>query len=238
MFDDLVNSLTDRLTTTTDTDMSYMNQHNDSIDWEYTPFHRTAKLKSKSSTSIEKVVERGATRLYDELTHSRDDELQDVSLSWFDVDEQGVGYSPNGLYFFEIGPTVATAPGVTWDSAFTLDTETAPEFKSDAWKEVASRFNFSDRDEREGIPSKVLSMYSALEKLTKRNEHTRAVHPKELRTYGPHVKDRAFEIAIDSLATFDGVHGPTDGPAWIYTEPESVATDSTGEAVEPGESTA
>jgi hypothetical protein len=236
MIDDLVTSLTDRLTTTTTTDMSYMKSNDDSIDWEYTPFNRTAKLKSKSSKSIEKWTERGATRLYEELTHSNANELQDVSLRWFD-DVQDVGYSAQGLYFYEIGPTVATAPGVTWHSAFTLDTETAPEFKSDAWKEAAARFNFSDRDEQHGIPSKVMSMYSALEDYTKRNEHTRAVHPKELRSHGPRVSDRAFEIAVDSLATFDGVHGPADGPAWTYTEPESVATDSTGGAMEPGEST-
>jgi len=210
--------------------MDIMKRNDDSIDWQNKPYCRTDSLKAKASDSIEKYTERGATRLYDELVSTRNGELSDVRTSWFD-DVQGVGYDATGLYFYVVGPVVATAPGVTWNSAFTM-TEEAPEFKSEAWKDIASNFNFSERDEQKGIPSKVMCMYSALEDYTQRNDCHRAVHPKELRSHGPRVTDRAFEIATESLATFDGVCGPTEGPAWTYTDPEAVATDSTAEATE------
>lgn len=233
MIQHVIESLSDRLSDTTDKNMSYMKRNDDSIDWDNKPYCRTDSLKAKSSEKIEKWTEHGADRLYTELVNTPGGELADVRTSWFD-DVQGVGYDATGLYFYEVGPVVATAPGVTWNSAFSM-TEEAPEFKSEAWKEVASNFNFSDRDEQKGIPSKVMSMYSGLEDYTQRNDCHRAVHPKELRSHGPRVTDRAFEIATESLATFDGVCGPTEGPAWTYTDPEAVATDSTAETTESEE---
>jgi len=191
----------------------------DSIEWSNTPFEPTAELKGKTSTQIEHYTKRGATRLYEELTASRDGQLKEVATSWFDVGSV-IGYSPTGLYFREVGPVVATAPGVTWNAGFTMDLEEAPTFKSEAWKDMAGEFQLSKREAEEGAESMILCGYNALEKMTKRNDGFRAVHPTELRAHGPgELDDRYFELATQCLAEFDGVHGPTDGPAWSYVDP-------------------
>ena len=225
MLTDLIESLFDR-TDDTDTDMSLMTRDDDDdgTDWTNTPFEPTDKLTSKGGT-IEHYTHRGASRLYEELTATRDGQLKDVRTSWIDVGA-GVGYSPEGLYFFEVGPTVATAPGVTWNAAFTMDLDDAPAFKSDEWNDMASEFQLSEREAEEGVESMIMCAYRALEELTERNDGFRAVHPRELRQYGPRVADRYFELAMTCLAECDGVNGPTEGPAWSYTDPERVDTEA------------
>ncbi len=237
MLQDIIESLTDRLQDDDDdtTEMSLMTRDDDSgTDWENTPFEPTAKLCSKSSDKLDEYVERGASRLYRELTASRDGQLQDVSKSWFDVC-RGIGYNPTELYFYEIGAVVATADGVSWNAAFTMDLEEAPSFKSEAWNDMASEFQLSDFEAEKGTDSVISCAYNALEKMTKDNDGQRAVHPKELRAHTPAVGDRYFELAMQCLAECDGVSGPTDGPAWSYVDPE-VAT--TTEEAESGETPA
>lgn len=225
MIAELIESLSDRTNDDNDTDMSLMTRDDDnSIDWENKLFEPTAKLKSKGGP-IEEYAERGASRLYEELTATRDGQLADVRTSWIDVGA-GVGYDPEGLYFFEVGPTVATAPGVTWNAAFTMDLDDAPAFKSDAWKDMAREFQLSEHEAEHGTESMIMCAYSALEELTERNDGDRAVHPRELRQHGPAVTDRYFDLAMTCLAEFDGVDGPTEGPAWSYADPERVDTEA------------
>ena len=227
----LLERLTDQFTDANQS-MSIFTRDTDTDDgtnWESTPFTLTAELQGKCAKSIEKYAERGASRLYRELTTGRDTTLQDVSTSWFDVGE--TGYSPKGLYFQEIGPVVATADGVTWNRAFTMDLDEAPAFKSDRWKEIASEYQLSNRDVKNGVVTVISCAYNELEKATKRNDGFRAMHTTELRPFGPAVTDRSFEKAMDCLAQWDGVSGPTDGPAWEYVDP-TVETDTKKSATE------
>lgn len=200
--------------------MSYMIRGNDVAEtnpFDETPFTKTDSLAVRGSDIISDAALKGAKRLYSEL--QRTGELDSISLSWFDsaIDLDRTGYKPETFYFLEVGPIVATVPDATWNSAFTMDLETAPKHKSTEWKDIASQFSLSPRAEKQGIPDKVSCMYSALEKATKRNDVSRAMHPRELRNHGPHVSNRAAERAYECLAQFDGVTGPDESaPAWEY----------------------
>ena len=232
MIPELIDSITDRLQADDDTtEMSLMTRDDDGIDWESTPFTPTSELRAKTSESIEQVTKRGASRLYEELTTARDGQLDEVRTNWFDTGDLA-GYTPTNLYFYEIGATVATADGVSWNAAFTMDLEEAPSFKSEAWKDMASEFQLTEFEADKGTESMIMCAYNALEKMTKRNGGFRAVHPKELRTKGPRIKDRYFELAMTCLAECDGVNGPTDGPAWSYVDPERTDTEATEPATE------
>lgn len=208
-------------------DMTLMTRDDDDdrTDWENTPFTPTANAQENASGPIGTYTKRGAERLHDELTATRDGQLEDVSTSWFDV--ESFGYTPSGLYFHEVGPIVATAPGVTWNAAFTMDLDEAPEFKSEAWKDMMGEFQLSKREAEEGTETLIACAYRALEDLTERNDGFRAIHPRVLRSRGPGVKDRYFELAMTCLSECDGVHGPTEGPAWSYIDPEAVDTEAT-----------
>ncbi len=212
----------------------YMKRGNSSTDpdpWEDTPFTRTAELRGKGSDALDEYVRKGATRVYNEL--QRGGELSEVRTGWFEADRTCYSSSTTqAFYLFEVGPVVATADDVRWNSAFRIDLEDAPAHKSDAWKDHASKFDLSERDAELGIPSKVSCAYSELETLTERNDGARAIHPRELRKRGPRVADRAFEDTIALLATFPGVDAPTDdAPAWELVD-ESAAKPATAKETE------
>lgn len=224
MLDELRDRL-DRLSTTAANQppMSYMirgNSSDEPDEWDETPFTPTVKLRAKNSDSLHENVQRGATRVYEEV--NRRGELAEVRTSWFETERTGYRESSKRVfYLLEVGPTVATAPDVTWNGAFQMDLESAPSHKSDEWKAIASEFQLSERDADRGIPSMVSCAYSELETLTRRNDGSRAAHPQELRNAGPRVADRAFEYAMDLLAAFPGVEAPADdAPAWeLVDEP-------------------
>lgn len=232
-----LSDLIDRFRTTTTQPMSdYMKRGNDSTDpnpWETTPFTRTAKLRGKGSDPLEEYVRKGATRIYDEL--QRRGELTEVRTGWFEPERTCYrASSASAFYLLEVGPIAATADGVQWSSAFRMDPETAPDHKSAEWKDHASSFELSERDAEKGIPSKISCAYSELETLTERNDVNRAVHPRELRSRGPRMSDRAFEYAMELVASFPGVEGPTDDAlAWELID-ESAAKSTTSDETEEG----
>ena len=204
-------------------------------DWGDTPFTRPISLQNKSSDTIDAAALEGAQRVYREL--DRSGTLDSVSTSWFDVEMSQVGHAPAEFYHYIVGPTVATAPDVTWHSAFTIDLETAPGHKSDDWWETAESFNLSPRAPERGTPSKISAAYAELERRTERNAPTPiAVHPRSFRSVGPYVSDRAFERAMECLSAFEGVHAPDDSkPAWelseaTETDAQSAATEEKSDA--------
>jgi len=216
--------------------MSYMirgNSNDDPDPWDETPFTPTVKLRSKGSDKLHEFVRRGATRVYEEL--QRRGEVDEVRTSWFEVDDTPYrGSTKATFYRLEVGPVVATAEGVTWNSAFEMDLTSAPAHKSEEWKTAASDFQLSDRDEKRGIPSVISCAYSALEEHTKRNDGVRSMHPYELRNHAPNVKDRHFERAMDLLATFSGVDGPKDNATTWELADESPAQSDPSEGAEGG----
>lgn len=229
MLTDLIESFLNRIDDDAESNtMGLMTRDDDDdcINWENTPFTPPPGLRGKAGGPIEHYAERGASRLYEELTATRDGQLTEVRTGWFDVGSM-TGYTPRGLYFYEVAPLAATAPGVTWNAAFTMDLDDAPAFRSDAWEDMASEFQLTETEAEKGVESMVMCAYNALEDLTRRNDGDRAVHPKELRSHGPHIKDRYFELAMTCLAECDGVNGPNDdAPAWSYTDPKGVDVES------------
>jgi len=235
---DLLHRLSDRLENTTPM-RDYMIRGNDVESeeptvWEGTPFTPTVKLESKGNDTLNEYVRKGATRVYEEL--QRHGELDEVRTGWFEIKPTAYrGSTKPTFYRLEVGPVVAAADDVEWTSAFQMDLETAPAFKSEEWKAVASEFQLSERAEKDCIPSVITCAYSALEKHTKRNDGVRSMHPYELRNHTPAVKDRHFDRAMDLLATFPGVDGPADGaPVWELID-GSTARSGTSEGAE-GES--
>jgi hypothetical protein len=128
-----------------------------------------------------------------------------------------------GFYIHRVGPVAQTCDRLEWASAYTMDLDEAPDFKSEEFVEAASELRIPDSRSLELAPKFIRGAYRVLREHTK--ETGRPMHPLRIQSeVNVVLSEYGYEQAYRYFNQLPGVEAPTDGEAWTYVEQEATTT--------------
>lgn len=206
----------------------YMRANNDASDeqtdpFNDTPFRRIPPAEGIKDEWVETILQ-GANKIHKAAKQRGNIEDEDAVIESLSKPSNDLWINKKGFYLNRVGPVAQTCDSLEWASAYTMDLDDAPHYKSDEFVDAASELRVPDSRALKLGPKFIKAAYRVLYNHTEATG--RPMHPLRIKSETNVVlSDRGYSQAFRYLNELPGVEPPeTGGLAWTYVEQDAATT--------------